>query len=72
MLMIKKISSTCVREQWSFNINLYKNGRDECMNLQLPNFKGHRWVSIGKSSRFIGQLALTVSLYIYLKQIVLF
>lgn len=31
-------------------------------HLQLPNFRGHEWASMGKSSRCIGHSALTVSL----------
>lgn len=31
-------------------------------HLQLPNFNGHAWASIGKSSRCMGHSALTVSL----------
>lgn len=35
----------------------------ECRgHLQLPNFRGHAWASIGKSSRCMGHSALTVSL----------
>lgn len=36
-----------------------------CMHsdhLQLPNFRGHEWASMGKSSRCMGHSALTVSL----------
>lgn len=31
-------------------------------HLQLPNFRGHAWASMGKSSRCMGHSALTVSL----------
>lgn len=31
-------------------------------HLQLPNFRGHEWASMGKSSRCMGHSALTVSL----------
>lgn len=31
-------------------------------HLQLPNFSGQAWASIGKSSRCMGHSALTVSL----------
>lgn len=33
-------------------------------NLQLPNFSGQEWPSIGKSTSFIGHSALIVNLYI--------
>lgn len=46
----------------SIHVNICKLVCEYRGHLQLPNFSGQAWASIGKSSRCMGHSALTVSL----------